>query len=304
MGSRIEIPHVWRWIWAGGVLAAAVLLGRSAHAEGSRSLFPATYSSNPTTCDANNPCRADMDLRNTGSYAGVTKQNQFLYVFAEAGEYILLGSRNRGNSGDIRVYNPQSFGAKGSETVPTTINFSCAAASGTYPGSYSGNDTGGNARGLISTRAAELAGPNSANNSATVTNGYAPCAYLAPTTGVYGVVFTAANTGGTTANGIIDPPRVSSGTVSAWDVTVRASLTSTADLNGRLFTYAWVGYTGNNPRPVYHTLYYVTLDGYRYQQDSKGLDPNAYALYANAAGFSPDSAPALEGLTLKVSRCA
>ncbi|MBN8887246.1 MAG: DUF11 domain-containing protein [Rudaea sp.] len=237
-----------------------------------------------------------MDLRNGGSYAGVTKQSQFLYVFAEAGEYILLGSRNRGNSGDIRVYNPQSFGAKGSETVPTTINFSCAAASGTYPGSYSGNDTGGNARGLISTRAAELAGPNSANNSATVTNGYAPCAYLAPTTGVYGVVFTAASTGGTTANGIIDPPRVSSGTVSAWDVTVRANLTSTADLNGRLFTYAWVGYTGNNPRPVFHTLYYVTLDGYRYQQDSKGLDPNAYALYANAAGFLDNGQPLYKDL--------
>lgn len=100
--------------------ALAVLLGLGASgaalAEGSRTLHPATGPGSTGN-------RGVMDLSN-GLYAGVARQRQFLYVYAQAGEVILLGSRNRSNGGDVLVYNPQSFGARGNETIPAASNFS------------------------------------------------------------------------------------------------------------------------------------------------------------------------------------
>ncbi len=88
----------------------------------------------------------------------------------------------------------------------------------------------------------------------------------------------------------------SSDTVAAWDVTVRASASSTTDIDGRLFTYAWVAYTAGNDRPIYSSLYYVTQDGYRYQQTMRGLDPNGFALYANESGFLDNGEPLYKDL--------
>ncbi len=104
-------------------------------AEGSRTLFPANYPAGGF--------RADLDLTldsaPTAPYAGVTARRQFIYVYANAGEYILLGSSNRANGGDILVFNPQSFGAKGSETLPASADFTCSSASapaGVFPAAY------------------------------------------------------------------------------------------------------------------------------------------------------------------------
>lgn len=252
-------------------------------AEGSRTLYPSTY---PSACGAapGQGCRSNLDLQPAEKYVGKVLRRTFLYVYAQQGEYILLGSRNRDAGGDIRVYDPAVFGVPGDETVPASPSFSCASA--TAPaGSFSG---GG--RGLIASRTAELAGPNSADNSQTVAGGYAPCAYQAPVTGIYGVIFTAASTGGA-PNGSVATPAHSSNSVSAWDVTVRSDATSLTDLNGRLFTYAWIGFTGGNNRPDYSVHYYVTSDGYRYAQNLRGLDPNGYALYANSAGFLDNGQP-------------
>ncbi|WP_166653803.1 DUF11 domain-containing protein, partial [Tahibacter aquaticus] len=261
------------WALRGMALLLGAAASLSAWAEGSRSMYPAGYEAAGF--------RATMDLRNNGNYMGIIPARQFLYVYAEANEYILLGSRNRNNgtSGEIFVYNPQNFGTKGAETIPGTANFACTQT--TPPaGSYSGTTLG-----QIGSRAAELAGPNSADNSVSVgANGYAPCAYRAPVSGIYGVRF-AGGASGTTVDGLVATPQILTQQVSAWDVTVRATASSITDLNGRLFTYAWVGYTGSNPRAIYHTLYYTTLDGYRYRQKMQGIDPNAYALYANSGGF-------------------
>ena len=271
--------------WLGFWLIATLLSSADpVQAEGSRDLYPASY---PTTS-----FRSAMDLRTaTGQrFMGVISAQQFLYVYAEAGEYILVGSRNRSgtNGGDVRIYNPQAFGTRADETRPGTAAFSCSTAQASAPaGSYSG--TG---RGIIDTRAKELAGPNSADNSVTLANGFSPCAYKAPTAGIYGVQFTGATSGGGNApDGSVATPQLLTNQVSAWDVTVRANATSTTDLAGRLFTYAWVGYTGSNPRPVSYTLNYVTSDGYRYRQVMRGIDPNAAAMYANSAGFLDTGAP-------------
>ena len=257
-----------------GVLAALTFAATPALAEGSRSLYPSGY-------EAAHPDegRANLDLTGTGTvYLNVVPRRTFIYVYAQAGEHLLLGSRNRtaNNVGDISVYNPQSFGTKGYETIPGAADFTCS--SGTT--------------GLIDTRVKELAGPQSADLSGNLT-GYVPCSYVAPSTGVYGVLFAVGSSGGN-PDGVVDPPATSTNSASAWDVTVRSSLaSSTTDINGRVFTYAWSSYTNGNGagRRLYSDLYYVTDDGYRYRQSLKGIDPNAGTFFANALGFKDQGQP-------------
>jgi hypothetical protein len=261
-------------------------LSKLALAEGSRNLYPASY---PATGNVANGARANLDLQPGNRYVNRVNRLGFIYVYAEAGEYILLGSSNIGTAGglggNVNVYNPQNFGTRGDETVPATADFSCTAGSA-QPGTH----FFGPNLGRIASRAAELAGPNSANGSATVPNGYNPCGYQAPVTGIYGVLFTPANGGGN-PNARVDQVANSSNSVAAWEVAVRASAASTTDINGRVHTFAFVGYTGGNNRPVFSTLYYVTADGYRYRQDLRGIDPNGYALYANTFGFLDNNQP-------------
>jgi hypothetical protein len=239
-----------------------------AWAEGSRTLYPSTYPTSGGTCanTFNRGCRANLDLQPGNRYVGKIHRRTFLYVYAEAGEYVLLGSSNRTTGGDILVYNPHDFGTPGDETLPASADFSCASS------------------------------PHSADGSATVTGGFAPCAYRAPATGIYGVQFMPATSGNTNLNADIFNPLPSTSTVAAWDVTVRATASSLSDLHGRLFTYAWLGFTGVNNRPVYSRHDYVTLDGYRYSQALAGLDPNGFALYANRLGFLDNGQPLYKGV--------
>ncbi|SDD53722.1 DUF11 domain-containing protein [Aquimonas voraii] len=263
------------------LLLIALALPLVALAEGSRSLFPASY---PAA-----GARAPMDLTNDNAYAGVARNRQFLYVYAQAGEFILLGSRNRSNGGDIFVYNPQPFGARGLESIPASADFTCSSNS-PPAGSF-----GGTGRGTIATRAAELAGPNSADGTVTAADGWLPCAYRAPVSGIYGVRFTGATSGTQilAATPAQNAPQILANQVSAWEVQVRAAANTRTDINGRLFTYAWIGRTGGNgvAGRVFHALYYITEDGYRYEQRMNALDPFAYALYANRAGFLDGGAP-------------
>jgi uncharacterized repeat protein (TIGR01451 family)/fimbrial isopeptide formation D2 family protein len=246
--------------FAASILLLAVACPQPASAEGTRTLHPAGALGN----------RGVMDVSNSSNFANVARGRQFLYVHARAGEYLLLGSRNRSNGGDIFVYNPQSFGTPGDETIPAAADFTCSSQAG----------------GTIASRAQELAGPNSADGSATVTDGFTPCWYVAPTTGTYGVRFSGATSGAqTNSASIATPPILGGELVSAWDITVRAGADSLADINGRVFTYAWTVYLNSNGRQLYNDLYYVSSDGYRYKQTFRGLDPNRAAFYANAAGF-------------------
>lgn len=279
--------NVVRFVLTLGLAVGLVGMPARVQAEGSRSLYPASY---PPAAAPEGAGRADLDYSATGSlYLGKVRRRGFLYVYAQQNEYIVLGSRNRSSGGDISIYNPQSFGTPGDETVPGTADFTCSGGS-TQPGTH----YSGGALGTITTRLQELAGPNSADNTVAITNGFAPCAYQAPVTGTYGVVFSPATAGGNAnPNAVIDPPAISRSTISAWDVTVRANASSVTDLNGRLFTYAFVGFTGSNGvgKRIYSTLFYVTGDGYRYQQDLRGLDPNGYALYGNPLGFLDNLQP-------------
>ncbi|MEH6591841.1 MAG: hypothetical protein V7746_16390 [Halioglobus sp.] len=271
-------------------LASLAIFVWSAHAqsEGSRTLYPDDYDSLGR--------RAALDLQPSQLYLNRVRREGFHYVYAKTGEYIAVASSNRANSGDIEIFNPQDFGTPGDETIPANADFSCS--SGT---SEPGLHYFGTGLGYISNRANELAGPR----ALTVTTGlgYSACGYLAPETGIYAIRFGRANTGGG-PNGRIDITPPSSQTAEAWDITVRENDSSDDDINGRVFSYAFLGYTGGNNRPVFHTLYYVTTDGYRYRQDLRGLDPNGYALYANTFGFLDDNQPlykTLRGNNFQVS---
>ena len=260
------------------VVVASALVAGEAWAEGSRSLYPATYNSAGA--------RANADVSGSGSkYVGQVARRTFLYVYAETGEYILTGSRNRSNGGDIRIFNPRSFGQPGDETIPSSEDFSCDEGT-----SQPGTHFAGSGRGTIASRTEELAGPDSADGTVTVPSGFRPCAYQAPTSGIFGVLFTRASSG-SGANGSVSNPAVSDDSVAAWDVTVRATATSTTDLNGRLFTYAFVGITNSSGRRLFSDLYYVTLDGYRYRQTMRGVDPQSFAFFANSSGFLDSGNP-------------
>lgn len=284
MLSRLLLVRWWAGLLATMVLPSFLFDASSAWAEGSRSLYPSTYPAGGS--------RANLDIQPGSKYVGKVNRRTFLYVYAQAGEYILLGSRNRTatNQGVVNIYSPQDFGTPGDETVPGSPTFTCSETNTLTGPNYSGAG-----RGLIDARVKENVGPQSVDGTGKTT-GYTPCAYQAPSTGVYGVVFAPAGTG-SGPNAVIDPPAISNNSVSAWDVTVRSSNpASTTDLEGRLFTYAWAAFTGGNGRPVYSTHYYVTNDGYRYSQDLRGLDPNGYVLYANSLGFLDNGQPLYKDL--------
>jgi uncharacterized repeat protein (TIGR01451 family)/fimbrial isopeptide formation D2 family protein len=265
-------------------LLLTLLMSGAALAEGSRSLFP--NASNPA--DAG---RGVMDLSTGSTYIGVVNASQFLYVYAKAGEYIELGSSNVGKAntgaspgptrqgnGDIYVYSPANFGPKGNEY--STVNaltpvFQCSS-----------QNTATNNVGVIASRTQELAGPSSADGTSVV-NGYTPCYYVAPATGIYGVRFLGAARNTVANAASIGTVQILSGLVSAWDVTVRKTASDAADLNGRVFSYTWNVYTNSNGSGyrIYTNLYYTSIDGYRYKQTLQGLDPNEGVFYANASGF-------------------
>jgi uncharacterized repeat protein (TIGR01451 family) len=254
------------------------------HAEGSRTMYPSGATGN----------RANLDQRSTSTLAaGKLRARTIFKVYANAGEYITLASSAVGlGSGDIYVYNPGLVtGTVGQETLPATPSFRCSTQR---------TSTGNNNLGRITSRTQELAGPDTITNAATgargnaVPTGFVPCYYQAPQTGIYDVYFvpptpsdnTSSNTTGdialTSANNFSTSQ---DNNVAAWDITVRSSLTSTSDINGRLFAYYAFLRHGANSRYAYFSLYPVTLDGFRYQVNLNGLDPNSFTVYGNRSGF-------------------
>ena len=242
-------------------------------AEGSRTLYPSSAPAGSS--------RANLEWR-TNTYGNIDKRRTLLKVYANQGEYILLGSSAvKQGRGDILVYAPGKVsGRVGSESIPSQPDFKCSQQVG---------------RGFISSRAKELAGPSSINGKSN-TSGYTPCYYQAKSTGVYDIIFygpdgSDSSVDGTptadinlTSSSNFDQTQGSS--VAAWDVTVRSSdQNSTTDLNGRLFAYYLTLFTGGNGYPLYSSIYYVTNDGYQYKVDLRGIDPNGFVIYGNQVGF-------------------
>jgi hypothetical protein len=260
------------------ICGALLAVPNTALGEGSRTLYP-----RDSTPDIS---RANLEWR-TDSYGGENflSRRTLLKVYANAGEYILLGSSAVGvESGNILVYNPNLVeGEIGRETIPPQPSFSCEAQR-SEPGAVTD-------QGRIASREEEVIGPNTIDNPSGF--GYNPCFYQAPVSGIYDVVFYGPAgqnaTGDGTVSGLINPRPEDFGSnqissVTAWDVTVRLDLNSTADTPGRLFAYYVAMFTGANGRPVDLPFYIATTDGFRYRADLRG-DPYGFVYYANRFGF-------------------
>ena len=259
------------------MIACLALWAGSAHAEGSVTFYPTDK-----TCAANpaGQCRANIEWDPGKTYLNTQLlRRTLLKVYAKAGETILAASSANGvNKGDIVIYDDTALTSHtvGKETFPATHLRDCVV------------DQAGN--GTIASRAQELAGPNG-------TGGYTPCTYAVTTAGTYDVVMYGTDGPGGNADGsptsqIAQDPKnfdTSQGTsIAAWDVTVRpttAAADPTKSITGRLFTYYMTMFTGGNQRPVFFSVYPVTLDGYRYKTDLTGMDPNGWTLYGNDTGF-------------------
>jgi uncharacterized repeat protein (TIGR01451 family) len=271
--------------------AAAGVLADRAAAEGSAQLYPAN-----ATCTSNasgGSCRANIEWR-TSAYGPATgaqvRRRTYLQAYAVAGEVLLMGSSAVGvGAGDILIYDPGVVTDPDASVLPaltTGVNgFRCSDQR-----TASGIAT----QGRITSRALELAGPQALSGGGNP-SGYVPCSYVAPTSGIYGVVFygpsgDGSNTDGAPTGeiGLASASNFSAAqatSVAAWDLTVRPDATSTTSLTGRLLTKALAAYTGGNGRPINISLRVVTTDGYRYRTDTRGLDPNGFAFYGNQIGF-------------------
>ncbi|MDJ0800987.1 MAG: hypothetical protein QNJ51_29975 [Calothrix sp. MO_167.B12] len=240
------------------------------YGEGSRDMFPSGAQGN----------RGSILWRGGTTSSGFKKKT-LLRVYAEKDQYILVGSSAVGvGSGNILIYNPNTItGGPAKENLPSTANFNCVSQ---QPG-----------RGFISSRAQELAGPKSIDDTGN-TNGYTPCYYQAPATGVYYIAMygpSGANSTVDASSGVqqnIEQINTSSSqvtSISAWDVTVRSSnQSSTTDITGRLFTFYIEMNMGGNSRQLHSDIYIVTLDGFRYKLDMRGLDPFGFRIYGNLVG--------------------
>lgn len=256
-------------------------------AEGSRNLYP----SGTTGFRANLEWRAIDKFGPTTPVDNSLLRRTLLQVYAKAGEYILLGSSSVGvESADIVIYGSKT-GRIGNETL-FNLKFQCSTQR---------TQTLNTNQGKISSRNQELAGPDTITNAATatpgvaVTNGYVPCYYQVPVggDGIYYVTFYGGKGGNSSfdgsptsainlGNSFQDPSGTS---IAAWDVTVRSSLTSTTDINGRLFADYLALFTGDNGRPIESSFYIVTKDGYQYKTALNGLDPNGFVIYGNDIGY-------------------
>jgi len=266
---------------AGGLVVAALLaMSASVQAAGSANLWPNGAAG----------ARANTEWRTNSYGGGLLTRRTLVKAYLTSGEVLMLGSSaiNQGTS-DILVYNPGLVtGAIGSEAVPApgSASFSCNAQR-TAVGAPAG-------QGMITSRAQELTGPDTIPTGG-VPGGYVPCHYTAPSTGIYDIAFLgpagfSAATDGTIAADValanVGDFNAGQGTsVAAWDATVRSSLTSTANLTGRVFAYYLALFTGGNGLPVFPTVYPITTDGYRYQVDLRGMDPNGWLVYGNQQGF-------------------
>jgi uncharacterized repeat protein (TIGR01451 family) len=273
------------------VTAVAGAVAGLARAEGSAQLYPVDASC--TSNASGGSCRANIEWR-TSSYGPATgaqvRRRTYLQVYASAGEVLVMGSSAVGvGAGDILIYNPgvvTDVDAQPLPSVTTGVNgFRC---------SDQRTSSGNAAQGRITSRALEIAGAQAVSGGGNP-SGYIPCSYVAPTSGLYGVVFYGPSGDGSDVDGGVsgettlasssnfDATQATS--IAAWDITVRPDATSTTGAVGRLFTKALAAYTAGNGRPINVSVNVVTTDGFRYRTDTRGLDPNGFAFYGNQVGF-------------------
>ncbi len=291
-----------------GLLGATLSVGvTGVQAEGSANLYTGSPAPvcGPNTATTPGNCRANIEWR-TSSYGptGGTQipRRDLFYVYLNAGETLLMGSSavgvsNGATQGDVAVYNPGVITSYNEATLPTLVT-SGAGANGFSCDAQRAVVGAPATEGQLTTRTQELAGPQAVTGGGNPT-GYVPCYYTAPVSGLYNAVFTGPSGYNADADGSVgadialtkpvDTSSAQGTSVAAWDLTVRSSTTSTTDIDGRTFLYAYDAFTAGNGLPVNSSVYVTTLDGFVYQTDFRGVDPNGFVFYGNNQGFlNPD----------------
>ena len=238
--------------------------------------LPQVLGEGSANLEANGGKRALTEWR-TSLYGNLLPRRTLFQVYAKAGEEMALGSSGVGvGTGDIVVWTPGQITAPLTVVLPAPA-FTCSVS---QPGT-----------GALTTPAQEAAGPLPASG------GYTPCLYTPAATGVYDVAFYGPDggssdvdgTAGTIAAPAIDATQASG--VSMWDITVRPIADPGAPISGRVFTDYLAQITSGNGATyqVESSLWAVTPDGFQYQIDLRGLDPDGFILYGNTVGFlEPD----------------
>lgn len=249
-------------------------------ADGSKDLYPSGATGGRAYLRASNEATAAFPFPNLGTH----------YVYAEAGERIALASSaqaygSNNNTRNANRNNIRLFGPNGSQITLTT-----------------GTNT--DTRGLISSRNAELAGPQLPGQSGG--GRYTPIYHEVTVSGIYKVEYlstsrsptgdsrmnyVAANSNWTQAN--------NSNYLAAWDISVaRQSGSSWNWINGRVYTTvlnmdnpSYGGSTGNDnnnfrPNSGFHgKVKVLTRDGYVYNVDNNGSQGISFTFMVNNRGF-------------------
>ncbi len=233
---------------SGATLTTVLLLNGSgsAQAEGSKEL---------TTNGGN---RAHMTYSSTALSFGILDRTT-IYVYAEAGETINLGSSaNNIGIGKIQYTKPDG----------STV--------GTCPLS--------NTTGRIVDRSQEVAGPLPS------IGGYTPCTVtVGPSeSGIWKIDFVSPTPTGTGVPANISAAAnwpaqvVGQNVITAWDVTVTQGTTIKT---GRAYTNYFSGYINAfSDNSFFGIFYVVTRDGYRYKVQANGLDPAKFIFFSDNKG--------------------
>ena len=282
--------RLWLALLVNGILLVIAVIGAStALAEGSRTLFPNDFDCKPDSSGwaipvENIEWRTNYyGDRGAGPGSHVSRRT-LLWVYALAGEEILSGSSavgvsSGGNFGDMLI-DPGVITARSASTQPADggpglpVQHLPARPRRIFrrQDNHPRSGASGTSR-IIRLCAVRLQGAD---------HGRLWSRFWGPT----------GNNDGTDGRPTADIKLASSdnfdsdqgSSIAAWDVTVRAA-GSMSDIDGRLFTYNWAAFTGGNGRPVFVTLYFVSKDGFKYEVQTRGLDPNGYAFYGNRQGF-------------------
>lgn len=249
-----------------------------------------------TMSDTNSGYRAFLEFFANESSTGVpplysvVPRRQIMYAYVKQGETVYLGSS---------VYASRFDKNNIVKSSATGCDIYVESPSGIDVSKTNGFDVIQNGTGYIGTRNQELAGPiipgynDSVNLPDYNENCYAPLSFVAEETGVYAFYFHS-NTGkresptSTLINDNAFTKNQKDGLVGAWDITIFDS-EDQIKRNGRVFTnyLAWsTGFNSTSQQSIlYSDVYVVTNDGYIYNTNFNGLDPNGFVFFANNRGL-------------------
>jgi uncharacterized repeat protein (TIGR01451 family) len=222
--------------------------------------LPASAAFGDSSADLNaGPDGATRQMLYQGGGAATSTFGSFhtvLYVYAQAGETVQLGSSAMGvvGAGNILVYAPGTsleLQDLPDDPVFATDIFDC--------------DTNDPGTGDIASRAQELAGPEASPDGDPAT--WVPCEFTPTTSGVYPVIMMSPDPdGASTLGGTVAAPVQPTGalTIAMWDITVRDASPAETVQPGRVFSSSYflrAADTGSSAAAVF----VYTKTGYEYQ---------------------------------------